>query len=141
MFSVTVMFCYVCHIKPHIFFKILFQKQFLFNFDEIFTNKSENICRLFSNIFYYSRFEHELHFFVYSIWSWSNIFRDSDLSYKVFWHLYNQIQSNIFNEKKVCIMHGSINVIILFVLEQQILDDSESTESIELSDTEVIICV
>ena len=33
MFSVTVMFCYVFHIKPHIFFKILFQKQFLFNFD------------------------------------------------------------------------------------------------------------
>jgi hypothetical protein len=27
-------------------------------------------------------------------------------------------------------MHGGINVIILFVLEQQILDDSESTESI-----------
>jgi hypothetical protein len=41
----------------------------------------------------------------------------------------------------VCIMHGGINVIILFVLEQQILDDSESTESIKLSDTEVIICV
>ena len=34
MFSVTVMFCYVFHIKPHILFKILFQKQsFLFNFD------------------------------------------------------------------------------------------------------------
>ena len=38
-------------------------------------------------------------------------------------------------------MHGGINVIILFVLEQQILDDSKSTESIELNDTEVIICV
>ncbi len=33
----------VFHIKPH-FFKTLFQSQFVFNFEEMFTNKSENVC-------------------------------------------------------------------------------------------------
>ena len=31
-------FYYIFHIKPH-FFKTLFQSQFLFDFDDIFTNK------------------------------------------------------------------------------------------------------
>jgi hypothetical protein len=34
---------YFFHVKPH-FFKTLFQSQFLFDFDEICTNKSENVC-------------------------------------------------------------------------------------------------
>jgi hypothetical protein len=42
-YSVTVIFYYIFHIKPHLF-KTLFQSQFLFDFDEIFTNKSENVC-------------------------------------------------------------------------------------------------
>jgi hypothetical protein len=32
----------IFHIKPH-FFKTLFQSQLWFDFDDIFTNKSENI--------------------------------------------------------------------------------------------------
>ena len=32
----------IFHTKPH-FFKAFFQSQFLFDFDEIFTNKSENV--------------------------------------------------------------------------------------------------
>ena len=36
-------FFYIFYIKPH-FCKILFQSQFLFDFDEICTNKSENVC-------------------------------------------------------------------------------------------------
>ena len=41
-YSVTVIFYYIFHIKPQ-FLKILFQSQFLFDFDEIFTNRSENV--------------------------------------------------------------------------------------------------
>jgi hypothetical protein len=41
-YSVTVIFYYIFHIKPQ-FFKTLFQSQFLFDFDEIFTNRSENV--------------------------------------------------------------------------------------------------
>ena len=41
-YSVTVMFYYIFHIKPQ-FLKTLFQSQFLFDFDEIFTNRSENV--------------------------------------------------------------------------------------------------
>ena len=48
-------FCYIFHIKPH-FFKTLFQSQFLFDFDEIFTNKSENVWS-FLCLFLWSLFE------------------------------------------------------------------------------------
>jgi hypothetical protein len=41
-YSVTVIFYYIFHIKPQ-FFKTLFQSQFLFDFDEVFTNRSENV--------------------------------------------------------------------------------------------------
>ena len=41
-YSVTVIFYYIFHIKPK-FFKTLFQSQFLFDFDDIFTNRSENV--------------------------------------------------------------------------------------------------
>ena len=41
-YSVTVMFYYIFHIKPQ-FFKTLFQSQFLFDFDAIFTNRSDNV--------------------------------------------------------------------------------------------------
>jgi hypothetical protein len=44
-YSVTVIFYYIFHIKPQLF-KTLFQSQFLFDFDDIFTNRSENICSL-----------------------------------------------------------------------------------------------
>ena len=42
-YSVTVIFYYVFHIKPH-YFKTLFQSQFLLDFDEIFTNKGIIQC-------------------------------------------------------------------------------------------------
>jgi hypothetical protein len=41
-YSVTVIFYYIFHIKPQ-FLKTLFQSQFLFDFDEVFTNRSENV--------------------------------------------------------------------------------------------------
>jgi hypothetical protein len=41
-YSVTVIFYYIFHIKLQ-FLKTLFQSQFLFDFDEIFTNRSENV--------------------------------------------------------------------------------------------------
>ena len=41
-YSVTVIFYYIFHIKPQ-FLETLFQSQFLFDFDEIFTNRSENV--------------------------------------------------------------------------------------------------
>jgi hypothetical protein len=41
-YSVTVILYYIFHIKPQ-FFKTLFQSQFLFDFDEMFTNRSENV--------------------------------------------------------------------------------------------------
>jgi hypothetical protein len=42
-YSVTVIIYYIFHIQPQ-FFKTLFQSQFLFDFDDIFTNRSENVC-------------------------------------------------------------------------------------------------
>ena len=57
-YSVTVIFYYIFHIKPQ-FFKTLFQSQFSFDFDEIFTNRNENVRSflwLFSNIFWEYRF-------------------------------------------------------------------------------------
>jgi hypothetical protein len=71
-YSVTVIFFYIFHIKPH-FFKTLFQSQFLFDFDEICTNKSENVCSFcdyfiifFESIdFKYSRFKHKLKLYVF----------------------------------------------------------------------------
>ena len=71
-YSVTVMFYYIFHIKPH-FFKTLFPSQFLFDFDEIFINKSENVssfCDYFiiffeSIDFKYSRFKHKLKLYVF----------------------------------------------------------------------------
>jgi hypothetical protein len=41
-YPVTVIFYYIFHIKPQ-FFKALFQSQFLFDFDESLTNRSENV--------------------------------------------------------------------------------------------------
>jgi hypothetical protein len=41
-YPVTIIFYYIFHIKPQ-FLKTLFQSQFLFDFDEIFTNRSENV--------------------------------------------------------------------------------------------------
>ncbi len=38
-YPVTVIFYYIFHIKPQ-FLKTLFQSQFLFDFDEIFTNRA-----------------------------------------------------------------------------------------------------
>ena len=38
-YPVTVIFYYIFHIKPQ-FLKTLFQSQFLFDFDEIFTNRT-----------------------------------------------------------------------------------------------------
>ena len=51
-------FFYIFHVKPH-FLKTLFQSQYLFDFYEIFTNRSENVrsfLRLFQNIFWEHRF-------------------------------------------------------------------------------------
>ena len=42
-YSVTVIFYCIFHIKSQ-FFKTLFQSEFLFDFDDIFTNTSENVC-------------------------------------------------------------------------------------------------
>ena len=42
-YSVTVIVYSIFHIKPQ-FFKTLFQSQFLFDFDNIFTNRSEKVC-------------------------------------------------------------------------------------------------
>jgi hypothetical protein len=44
-YSVTVIFYYVFHIKPH-FFKTLFQSQFLFYFEEFCINKGRIKCSL-----------------------------------------------------------------------------------------------
>ena len=41
-YSVTVILYYIFHIKPQ-FLKTLFQSQFVFDFDEMFTNRSENV--------------------------------------------------------------------------------------------------
>ena len=41
-YLVTVIFYYIFHIKPQ-FFKALFKSQFLFDFDESLTNRSENV--------------------------------------------------------------------------------------------------
>jgi hypothetical protein len=57
-YSVTVIFYYIFHIKPQ-FLKTLFQSQFLFDFDDFFTNRSENVRSflwLFLNIFWEHRF-------------------------------------------------------------------------------------
>ena len=43
MYSVTVSFYYIYHIKPH-FFKTLFQSRLLFDFDDFFTNKGRIKC-------------------------------------------------------------------------------------------------
>jgi hypothetical protein len=42
-YSVTLIFFCIFHMKPQ-FFKTLFQSLFLFDFDDIFTNRSENVC-------------------------------------------------------------------------------------------------
>ena len=42
-YLVTVIFYYIFHIKPH-FLKTLFQSQFLFDFDDFFTNKGRIKC-------------------------------------------------------------------------------------------------
>ena len=71
-YSVTVILHYIFHIKPQ-FFKALFQSQFLFDFDESLTNRSENVRSflwLFYNIFgstyfKYSWFKHKLKLFVF----------------------------------------------------------------------------
>jgi hypothetical protein len=72
-YSVTVIFYYIFHIKPQ-FLKTLFQSQFLFDFDEIFTNRSENVrivfCDYFkiffgSTDFKCSWFKHKLKLFVF----------------------------------------------------------------------------
>ena len=71
-YSVTVIFYYIFHIKPP-FLETLFQSQFLFDFDEIFTNRSENVvvfCDYFkiffgSTDFKCSWFKHKLKLFVF----------------------------------------------------------------------------
>ena len=70
-YSVTVIFYYIFHIKPQ-FLKTLFQSQFLFDFDEIFTNRSENVRSfLWFKIFFGSTdfkcswFKHKLKLFVF----------------------------------------------------------------------------
>ena len=65
-------FYYRFRIKPH-FFKTLFQSQFLFDYDEIFINKSVKVCSFcdYFNIFFesidfkYSRFKHKLELYVF----------------------------------------------------------------------------
>ena len=42
-YSVTVIFYYIFHIKPQ-FLETLFQSQFLFDFDDFFTNKNRIKC-------------------------------------------------------------------------------------------------
>jgi hypothetical protein len=57
-YTVTVIFYYIFHIKPQ-FFKTLFQSQFLLDFDDIFTNRSENVCSFlsFSGLFFRSEYK------------------------------------------------------------------------------------
>jgi hypothetical protein len=42
-YSVTVIFYYIFHVKPH-FLKTLFQSRLLFDFDDFFTNKNRIKC-------------------------------------------------------------------------------------------------
>ena len=64
-YSVTVIFYYIFHIKPP-FLETLFQSQFLFDFDEIFTNRSENVRSFFgSTDFKCSWLKHKLKLFVF----------------------------------------------------------------------------
>jgi hypothetical protein len=68
-YSVTVIFYYIFHIKP-LFLETLFQSQFLFDFDEIFTNRSENVRSFLwlfcgSTDFKCSWFKHKLKLFVF----------------------------------------------------------------------------
>ena len=69
MYAGTVIFYYIFHIKPQ-FFKTLFQSQFLFDFDEIFTNRSDNV-RSFLWLFFGSTdfkcswFKHKFKLFVF----------------------------------------------------------------------------
>ena len=41
-YSDKMIFYYIFHVKPQ-FLKTLFQSQFLFDFDEIFTNRSKHV--------------------------------------------------------------------------------------------------
>ena len=64
-YSVTVIFYYIFHIKPP-FLETLFQSQFLCDFDEIFTNRSENVRSFFgSTDFKCSWLKHKLKLFVF----------------------------------------------------------------------------
>ena len=68
-YSDKMIFYYIFHIKPQ-FLKTLFQSQFLFDFDEIFTNGSERV-RSFLWLFFGSTdfkcswFKHKLKLFVF----------------------------------------------------------------------------
>jgi len=65
----SLIFYCIFHIKSQ-FFKTLFQSEFLFDFDDIFTNRSENVCSFlwiffWSTDFKYSWFKHKLKLFVF----------------------------------------------------------------------------
>ena len=68
-YSDKMIFYYIFHIKPQ-FFKTLFQSQFLFDFDEIFTNRSEHVRSFLwlffgSTDFKCSRVKYKLKLFVF----------------------------------------------------------------------------
>ena len=52
LYSVTVIFYYIFHIKPHLF-KTLLQSRLLFDFDDFFTNKGRIKCSFYTVILAY----------------------------------------------------------------------------------------